>query len=288
MAIVEGWLDWAVKQSHVHLNKVYSQPNSGEGLALHSMVANLRVGQDHPRFVSTAKTADGRYTAFAAASVMFSLFQDGTLVQHYPVTASTWTSGGFDGNTRFWAIEANGGVNPHNEPLTKAAEDTFIRLVTEWENHTGRRAQPGVNLLQHKEIARKYGYAATACASDRYDGALVRIIAGERYRETGAEMTKDEIEKLIDQKLALAFAVDNADDVRLVHFRRLLDLAINGGEGAFADAQGRPLPLIRDRALIKAVEESTKPRVAVIPGPHTHKFVFPEGTFSTGPSEATE
>ena len=289
MAIVEGWLDWAKRIPGIP-DKVYSQPNRGEGIAMHSVVGQEKDFEDGvpDRFLSTARDAHGRYTAYSAASCMFVLRKNGLLIQMYPVTASTWTSGGPDGNTRFWAVEAEGGLNPHNEPLTKVAEDTFIRLVTEWENHTGRRAQPGVNLLQHKEIARKYGYAATACASDRYDGALVRIIAGERYRETGAEMTKEEIEKLIDQKLALAFAVDNADDVRLVHFRRLLDLAINGGEGAFADAQGRPLPLIRDRALIKAVEESTKPRVAVIPGPHTHKFVFPEGTFSTGPSEATE
>lgn len=285
--IVNGWLSWAERRDGIP-DKVYSQPNRGEGIAMHSVVGDLPNHRIPGRFLSRDRAADGRYTASAAASCMFILYRDGHLVQMYPVTASTWTSGGFDGNTRFWAVEAEGGLNPYNEPLTKAAEDTFIRLVTEWENHTGRKAQPGVNLLQHKEIARKYGYAATACASDRYDGALVRIIAGERYRETGAEMTKEEIEKLIDQKLALAFAVDNADDVRLVHFRRLLDLAINGGEGAFADAQGRPLPLIRDRALIKAVEESTKPRVAVIPGPHTHKIVFPEGTFSTGPSEATE
>lgn len=182
MAIVNGWLDWAERRDGI-ADKVYSQPNRGEGIAMHSVVGDLPNHRIPGRFLSTDKGADGRYTASAAASCMFILYRDGHLVQMYPVTASTWTSGGFDGNTRFWPVEAEGGVRPTTEPLTKAAEDTFIRLVTEWEIHTGRRAQPGVNLLQHKEIARKYGYAATACASDRYDGALVRIIAGERYRK---------------------------------------------------------------------------------------------------------
>lgn len=267
MGIVEGWIDWAERRDGIP-DKVYSQPNRGEGIAMHSVVGNLPNHRIPGRFLDTTK-ANGRYVPAAAASCMFILYRDGHLVQMYPVTASTWTSGGFDGNTRYWAVEAEGGLNPTNEPLEKPAEDTFIRLVTEWENEKpGRRAQPGVNLLQHKEIARKYGYAATACASDRYDGALVRIIAGERYRETGADMTKEEIEKLIDQRLALAFAVDNADDVRLAHFRKLLNLAVNGGEGAFADAQGKPLPLIRDVDLVNRVAEleaaKPEPRVKVI------------------------
>lgn len=270
MAIVGGWLDWAERRDGIP-DKVYSQPNRGEGIAMHSVVGDLPNHRIPGRFLSRDRAADGRYTASAAASCMFILYRDGHLVQMYPVTASTWTSGGPDGNTRFWAVEAEGGLNPYNEPLTKAAEDTFIRLVTEWENHTGRRAQPGVNLLQHKEIARKYGYAATACASDRYDGALVRIIAGDRWDEKDRKderdgMDKADIEKLIDQKLALAFAVDNADDVRLAHFRKLLNLAVNGGEGAFADAQGNPLPLIRDADLVERVAqlEAAKPEPRVI------------------------
>lgn len=266
MAIIDGWLDWAERRPGIP-NKVYSQPNSGEGIAMHSIVGDLPNHAIPGRFLSTERSADGRYTASAAASCMFILYRDGHLVQMYPVTASTWTSGGFDGNTRFWPVEAEGGRNPTTEPLTKAAEDTFIRLVTEWEQHTGRRGLPGSNLLQHKEIARKFGYAATACASDRYSNALVRILAGERYKED--EMTKEEIEKIIDQRLALAFAVDNADDVRLAHFRRLLNLAVNGGDGAFADAQGKPLPLIRDADLVErvaALEAANAPRVITIRG----------------------
>lgn len=265
MAIVDGFLDWAVRIDGI-AEKTYSKPNSGEGIAMHSIVGQESEFQDGvpDRFLSTVKDANGRYTAYSAASCMFILRKNGTLIQMHPVTASTWTSGGPDGNTRFWAVEAEGGLNPYTEPLTKAAEDTFIRLVTEWEQHTGRKALPGSNLLQHKEIAKKFGYAATACASDRYHNALVRILAGERYG--GKEMTREEVEKLIDQKIAMALAIDNGDDVRLAQFRKLLDLAINGGTGQFTDAQGKPLPLIRDRALIQAVEETFKPRVITIRG----------------------
>ena len=194
MSIVNGWVEWAERRDGVK-DKVYSLPNLGLGIAMHSIVGNLPNHAIPMRFLSTDKTASGQYTASAAASVMFILYRDGHLIQMYPVTASTWTSGGKEGNTSFWAIEAEGGLNPHNEPLTKAAEDTFIRLVTEWENYTKRRAIPGVTLLQHKEIAKKYGYAATACASDRYDGALLRIVAGERYKEEG--MSSQEFETVM-------------------------------------------------------------------------------------------
>jgi hypothetical protein len=195
MSIVNGWLDWSERRDGVP-DKKYSQPNSGEGIAMHSIVGQESEFQDGvpDRFLSKAKDANGRYTPYAAASCMFILRKNGTLIQMHPVTASTWTSGGKDGNTRFWAVEAEGGLNPYTEPLTKAAEDTFIRLVTEWEQHTGRKALPGGNLLQHKEIAKKFGYAATACASDRYSNALVRILAGERYEEdTG--MTPAQLEE---------------------------------------------------------------------------------------------
>lgn len=264
MSIVNGWLDWSERRDGVP-DKKYTQPNSGEGIAMHSIVGNLPNHMVPGRFLSPSRGLDGRYTASAAASCMFILYRDGHLIQMYPVTASTWTSGGFDGNTRFWAVEAEGGLNPYTEPLTKAAEDTFIRLVTEWEQHTGRKALPGGNLLQHKEIAKKFGYAATACASDRYQNALVRILAGERYG--GKEMTEEQVRDIIRQEIAKvtqALAIDDGEYVRVEHFRKLLDLAINGGTGQFTDAQGKPLPLIRDRALVDAVAAKTEPRVRVI------------------------
>lgn len=81
----------------------------------------------------------------------------------------------------------------------------------------------------------------------------------------GDEMTKEEIEALVNQRVDAALAAQ---------FRPLLNLAINGGPGAFTDAAGNPLPLIRDRALVNAVDlhiashpaPSTTSRVITITG----------------------
>lgn len=201
--IVDGFLDWAERRDG-HPAKVYSQPNSGEGVACHSIEGYLPNHSVPWRFLSDDRVPGqpGRFTDTAAASVMFIGYTDGHLVQMYPVTASTWTSGGFDGNTRFWAIEMEGTAGT---PLTKEQEDTFIRLVTEWEAYTGHHAMPGINILQHKDIARQYGYAATACASDRYSNAWTRIIAGERYDS----MTPEEKAKLDAVYAALTGGVDS-------------------------------------------------------------------------------
>lgn len=192
--INDGWIDWAERRDG-HPAKVYSQPNAGEGIACHSIVGNLPNHSVPSRFLADDRVPGqpGRFTDEVAASVMFILYRDGHLIQMYPVTASTWTSGGFEGNTRFWAIEAEGGYNPTTEPLTKEAEDTFIRLVSEWESYTGYKAVPGSNILQHKDIAALFGYAATSCASDRYSNAWARIAAGERY---GDELSAEDKERL--------------------------------------------------------------------------------------------
>jgi hypothetical protein len=193
--IVNQWLDWAIHFPGP-ADKVYSQPNSGEGIACHSVVGAEKDYEDGipNRFLSLERTADGRYTPAAAASCMFILRRNGVLIQMYPVTASTWTSGGFEGNTKYWAIEAEGGLYPtYGEPLTLPAQETFIRLVTEWEAYTGLSAKPGVNILQHSQIAQKYNYAPTACASGRYAEVWERIASGERYDD----MTPAEVEAIV-------------------------------------------------------------------------------------------
>lgn len=181
--IVNGFINWATRVDGVP-DKIYSDPNLGLGIACHSVVGRESEFQDGipNRFLSTDKDSDGQYTAMAAASSMFVLRESGELIQMYPIWASTWTSGGYEGNTRFWAIEAEGGlIGNTTEKLTVAAEDTFVRLVTEWEDYTSRFAVPGNNVLQHKQIAVQYGYLPTACASDRYSNAWDRITRGERY-----------------------------------------------------------------------------------------------------------
>ena len=58
-------------------------------------------------------------------------------------------------------------------------------------------------------------------------------------------MTKEEIEALVNARVDAALSAQ---------FRKLLDLAINGGPGQYTDAQGNPLPLIRDKGLIEHIQ----------------------------------
>ena len=208
--IVDGWLHWATRIDGVPV-KVYSQPNAGIGIACHSVVGRETEFQDGipNRFLSTEgaiNPATGRFefSAAAAASCMFVLRESGELIQMHPVTASTWTSGGYEGNTRYWAVEAEGGLYPnYGEQLTDAAAESFIRLVTEFENHTGIPGVPNGNILQHRQIAAMYDYAPTACASGRYDTAWARVESGERYDS----MTPEERAKLDAVYLALTGGV---------------------------------------------------------------------------------
>lgn len=214
--IVGGWLDWAERRDGP-AQKQFPQENQGIGIAMHSVVGNLPGHAIPSRFLDPVDQA----------SVMFILYKDGHVIQMYPVTSSTWTSGSFAANTMYWAIEAEGGGQPNTtEKLTPEAEDSFIRIVTEWEIHTGRSALPGDNLLQHKELVAKYGGGTTACASDRYSNALARIAAGERYDS----MTPDEVAAICAGQ-----------------FLELLAQAVGAKESTFSDEA--TVQLIRDALL---------------------------------------
>lgn len=166
--IVDGWVDWAE-----HLpgpaDKVYSQPNAGNGIVCHSMEGWGYYGI-HGRMMNTARDADGRYTAYAQASWMFSNMADGTFIQHYPVTASTWTSGNAVANTTLWGVESEGVAG---RPLTDAQVRNMVRLAREWEAYTGRRARrepEGRTVWEHREVWSWSSPNAgpTACPSGRY------------------------------------------------------------------------------------------------------------------------
>jgi hypothetical protein len=164
-----------------------------------------------------------------------------------------WYQRGVNPNLETISIEICGvGRSGAFQAVTEAQWNAWTRIHAwlideQWFDSFG-----GENLLLHGMIS------ATRCPDGRW--TVLDLIA-----HLEDQMTKEEIEKIIDQRLALAFAVDNADDVRLAHFRRLLNLAVNGGDGAFADAQGKPLPLIRDADLVERVAalEAAKPEPRV-------------------------
>ena len=207
--IVDGYIDWALRIDGVP-DKIYTAPNTGEWITCHSVVGEEPEFYDGipNRFLDLSKDASGRYTSYAAASCMFILRKNGVLIQMYPVWASTWTSGGPEANTRSWAIEAEGGVYPnYGEKLTPAAELSFLRLVREWERYTNRKAIPNKTLLQHKDVAKMFGYPATSCASDRYSDAWNKILQSseeDMYKEKYEELTE-----AINKRMAiLALASD--------------------------------------------------------------------------------
>lgn len=278
----EGWVQ---HPSFIRIagvpDKRYSDPNTGEGgLAGHSVVGEEPDTQDGipNRFLSEERLANGQYTKNAAASCQFILRKRASHVQMYPVDVATWTTGGPEANKTTWPMEAEGGPLANvSEPLTEHQEQGVIIIATGWEQRKRRRLVAG-ELREHGKIVRDLGYGSdtwTACASGRYKRVFERTLAGERWIAAGASASApvlgdEQLRRIIREEMAEAFNVDNEGDVRLHHFRRLLELATNGGAGAFADASGNPLPLIRDRNVLQRLvsleefEEETEKQLATI------------------------
>lgn len=165
-----GWLDWTDRHPGVP-DKVFAQPNSGaRGIVGHSMEGSLAGSES--RFMSLNKDPKtGFYTGYAQASVMFENPKVGNLIQMYPVTGSTWTSGNFTANTTLWAVESEGVAG---EELTDSQVANLMRLVGEWETRTSRRmvrdGTPDQTFWEHREVwnwdAENAG--PTSCPSGRY------------------------------------------------------------------------------------------------------------------------
>ena len=189
--IVDGWIDWATRVDGVP-GKVYSQPNSGAGIVCHSMEGGY---EGSLRELLKPERQ---------ASWMFSLKRTGALVQHYPVSASTWASGNVRANMTLWSVEAEGRAG---ELLTGVQVDAMLRLCREWENHMGRPGAPAVatregqrTVWQHNEVWDWAGPNAgpTACPSGRYDGFFA-LLAERNGEIDGSEdaVTRTEYEDLV-------------------------------------------------------------------------------------------
>lgn len=155
--IVQGWVDWASRLDGPD-GKTYPEANQIRGIALHSM--------------------EGSYAGSLAeltrperqASWHFSLRADGSLIQHYPITASCWASGNKIANTRLVAIELEGKAGT---PITTVQVVILRRVIREIGVHAGwvaTRAETGRTIWQHNEVW-NWGWpnaGATACPSNRY------------------------------------------------------------------------------------------------------------------------
>lgn len=188
----DGWVKWA-KRVDGPRDKVYTQPNSCDGFACHSIVGEESAFQDGipDRFLSELKNPDGSYTSYAAASCQFinrKGSKGGQLIQMYPLSASTWTTGSRGANCSTVSMEAEGGGPAWTtEPLDEAQEDNFVRLIKDISEWNGKLYVPNSNVLQHKQWVQIYGGGATACASERYQGAWRKLLASNGDEEMTPE-----------------------------------------------------------------------------------------------------
>lgn len=191
MITSDGWWTGATRIPGIP-DKQYSQPNTGIGFGCHSVVGSAQAALN--RFLSTDRLPNGQYTPAAAASCTFILKKNGELIQMYPVTASTWTSGSRGANTQYIPLELEGGALPdYSEPMTDAQVATFVLLIRDLETFKGIKYVPNVNMLQHKQLVAMYGGGATACASDRYQRGYDALME--------EDMTAAETQAMIDASL---------------------------------------------------------------------------------------
>lgn len=116
--------------------KVYPEQNTCEGVILHS-AEGYRPGLE-------SQLRD------AQVSWHFTVYQDGTVEQHYPVTASCWHAGSAKQNRRLIGVEHEGVAG---EPLTEAQADASVRLVGWLASNCGWAVlMRGVNLFEHREV----------------------------------------------------------------------------------------------------------------------------------------
>jgi N-acetyl-anhydromuramyl-L-alanine amidase AmpD len=96
------------------------------------------------------------------ASWHYSVLKDGSVISHYPDEAQTWHCGSVRNNDLI-GIEHEGGLNPHNEPLTRRQADASVNLVR-WLGQTHHfPLVRHVSLWEHNEVSD----APTACPSGR-------------------------------------------------------------------------------------------------------------------------
>ena len=176
----QGWLTWADRRAGP-ADKIYSEANAVTGYVPHSAVGYYPGWLS--RLDSRERLPNGRYTDYAAASVHGFILFDGTVIQHYPFSASCWASGNRYANTHFVAFETEGGYPDNNQPLTHQQMMSHVRIIHElrsWKGWVPRRpANAGdgtATLYEHRECVQLWGGGATACPSNRFAPIWGRIL----------------------------------------------------------------------------------------------------------------
>ena len=123
--------------------------NAVKGVVCHSMVGGLQAA------MGELDNLDRR------ASWHYSVLKDGVVLVHYFDEAITWHCDSMQQNIRLIGIEHEGGLNPHNEPLTIKQREASVDLVRWLSQRYGFPLVRKVGLWEHREIAQ------TACPSGR-------------------------------------------------------------------------------------------------------------------------
>lgn len=114
MITPDGFFDWALRDPGPP-EKVYAEPCEHHGIVCHSMAGGF-------------PAARARMFGPDRASWKGSILNDGTLIQHYPMDASCWTSGSRRANIWFDAFETEG-AQPGG--FTDAQNATWARIIAE-------------------------------------------------------------------------------------------------------------------------------------------------------------
>lgn len=148
-------VDWATQRPGPAF-KVFANQNAQSGLVCHSAEGWLAGA-----FGELDKTE-------RQASWHFTGDLDGTLYQHYPLSASCWASGNFEANTKLVAVE---NIGVAGTPLNAAQVATMLRLAADLEEHWGFALVRQHTLWEHNEVAlwETPNAGPTACPSHRYD-----------------------------------------------------------------------------------------------------------------------
>lgn len=181
--IVDGWFDWAIRDPGPPW-KVNGGVNGGKGMIPHS-------AEGYWPYLRDGVLWGPRRASWGASNL-----KDGRFIQHYPVTAQTWTSGAGYPNNNFFTTENEGMAG---EPLTQMQVANLIRAGRDLMHHYGwrpRRPASASDLLaslyEHNECVR-FGAEPTACPSGRipWDIIVPRLEGGDM-----ADVTKGEFQAL--------------------------------------------------------------------------------------------
>lgn len=235
----DGWLIGVTRRPGPEF-KTYDTVNLGEGIVWHSMEGwwdgSMRE-LDRPE---------------RQASWMFSISLDGSLAQHYPITASCWASGNGLANTHWWSVETEG---LFSMPLNEVQVKTARWLIGEWAAWKGKPVSREGDLYtksmwEHREVDTLItpNGGDTACPSERYQ-PLWAALAGEE------DMDEAKVNELINARLRALNIIDEAGTVSDGTLARLDDWVEEMKAELLAAIAERAVALKVGQRLVLVVEE---------------------------------